>query len=65
MTTTTTTRRSGKQRYAVQASPGSPSNGLNKQELPRSPSRQSKHDGCSRCGRPPVSRPRRQRSPSP
>ena len=37
MTTTTTTRRSAEQRYdAVQASPGSPSNGLNKQELSRS-----------------------------
>ena len=65
MTTTTTTRRSAEQRYAVQANPASPSNGLNKQELPRSPAGLSKHDGCSRCGRPPVSQPRRQRSPSP
>ena len=37
MTTTTTTRRSAQQRYAVQANPGSPSNGLNKQDLSRSP----------------------------
>ncbi len=38
MTTTTTTRRSGDQRYdAVQASPGSPSNELNDQEIQRTP----------------------------
>ena len=38
MTATTTTRHSGEQRYdAVQASPGSPSHQLSKQELPRSP----------------------------
>ena len=36
MAATTTTRRSGEQRYATQASPGSPDNGLNTQELPRS-----------------------------